>query len=369
MLAPFFAALLLQSAYQQPGAVKKPAESSPPSGDTIGYWQQRVHYRIVARLDEAATRLHSRGELVYVNNSPDTLREMYFHQYLERLPAGLEVECRSTSVKAACDSRICAIRTTATSASRRRRPSMAHPCSSTIRERPTARSCTFVCRVRCRHTTRFALSFEWDARPSTVPRRQGRRGRTWDFAQWYPKVAVYDRAGWEPNPFVPAGELYGEYGTYDVTMVLPQDQIVVATGVPVWGDPGWERAKRGGEVRLAQNAYDSSPAPNVEVPRAIATVRFLAENVHHFAWCVSPDYRYEGGIYVRQLPRYALTRRGTPSRFTCCTSRATTRRGAAAARSIARLPRCDGSSRSGGRTRIRSSRTCIVSRAAAPSSR
>ena len=82
MLVPFFAALLLQTAYQQPGAVKNPAESSPPSGDTIGYWQQHVRYRIVARLDEPAMRLQSRGELVYVNNSPDTLREMYFHQYL-----------------------------------------------------------------------------------------------------------------------------------------------------------------------------------------------------------------------------------------------------------------------------------------------
>src|SRR5947207_13341027 len=88
MLAPFFAALLLQSAYQQPGAVKNPAESSPPSGDTIGYWQQHVHYRIVARLDEAAMRLRSRGSLVYVNNSPDTLREMYFHQYLNAFRPG-----------------------------------------------------------------------------------------------------------------------------------------------------------------------------------------------------------------------------------------------------------------------------------------
>ena len=82
------AALLLQAAFQQPGAIKNPAESSPPGGDTVGYWQQHVHYRIVARLDEAATRLHSRGELVYVNNSPDTLREMYFHQYLNAFRPG-----------------------------------------------------------------------------------------------------------------------------------------------------------------------------------------------------------------------------------------------------------------------------------------
>jgi hypothetical protein len=31
-------------------------------------------------------------------------------------------------------------------------------------------------------------------------------------------------------------------------------------------------------------------------------VRFYARNVHHFAWSMSPDYRYEGGIYVREVP-------------------------------------------------------------------
>jgi hypothetical protein len=35
-------------------------------------------------------------------------------------------------------------------------------------------------------------------------------------------------------------------------------------------------------------------------------VRFFAPNVHHFAWSVSPDYRYEGGVYVRSSPARSL---------------------------------------------------------------
>ena len=46
--------LLQQGVYQ--GA------TTPPSGDTIGYWQQRVGYTIVATLDEAQTKLHARGD-------------------------------------------------------------------------------------------------------------------------------------------------------------------------------------------------------------------------------------------------------------------------------------------------------------------
>ena len=39
------------------------------------------------------------------------------------------------------------------------------------------------------------------------------------------------------------------------------------------------------------------------MPEGYHAVRFIAENVHHFAWSASPDYRYEGGIYARAVPR------------------------------------------------------------------
>jgi len=303
MLAPLFAALLLQTPYQQPGAIKHPDESTPPSGDTVGYWQQHVHYRIVARLDEAATRLHSRGELVYVNNSPDTLKEMYFHQYLNAFRPGSKwsaVDEREGRV------RFQNLKDPDYGYERFTTPPTVDG-SAVFIDYPGAPDSTVVHfrlpRPLPPHDS-IRIAFEWDARPSTVPRRQAHRGRTWDFAQWYPKVAVYDRAGWEPNALVPAGELYGEYGTYDVTMIVADDQVLVSTGIPVAGDPGWERVKKGGDLRLGRDAYgsDTTLPPNLEVPSGSRAVRFVAENVHHFAWSASPDYRYEGALYIRQLP-------------------------------------------------------------------
>src|SRR5438270_10765886 len=170
MLAPLLAALLLQTAFQQPGAVKNPAESSPPGGDTVGYWQQRVHYRITARLDEAATRLRSRGELLYVNNSPDTLREMYFHQYLNAFRPG--------SKWSAVDER----------EGRLRFQHLAEPDYGYERftSPPTADGApVFIAYPGAPYSTvvhfrlprplaphdSLRVSYEWDARPSTVPRR------------------------------------------------------------------------------------------------------------------------------------------------------------------------------------------------------
>ena len=72
--------------------------------------------------------------------------------------------------------------------------------------------------------------------------RAGYMGRHYDIAQWYPKMVVYDRKGWHPDQFR-IGEFYGEFATYDVSISLPEDYVVVATGVPVSGDPGWDRAR------------------------------------------------------------------------------------------------------------------------------
>lgn len=307
-------------------ALQQFAPTTPPSGDTTGYWQQRIEYRITARLDEKAQAVHASGELLYVNQSPDTLREMYFHQYLNAFRPGSRwssIDEREGRVRfqdlqepdyayerftaaPTVDGAIVAVDYPNTPDS-----TVAH----ITLPRPLAPGDS----VR--------LRFEWDARPSAkVYRRQGRRGREYDFAQWYPKVAVYDRDGWEENPLVPAGELYGEFGTYDVTLVLPDDQVVGATGVPVEGDPGWARANAadatggGAQVELGADAYgeiapSTAPDSGVAVPDGYRRVRFLARRVHHFAWATSPDYRYEGGMYRGEIPIHVLYTRGNERQY------------------------------------------------------
>jgi hypothetical protein len=313
-IIPFL--LLLQQA-------AAPAPTTPPSGDTTGYWQQRIEYRITAKLDEKLQNVHATGELLYVNQSPDTLREMFFHQYLNAFRPG--------SKWSAVDEREGRVRF-----QNLREPDFAY-------ERFTAPVTVNGMDVKVEYpgapdstVARIALPtplapgdslrvrFAWDARPSAkVYRRQGRRGREYDFAQWYPKVAVYDRDGWEDNPLVPAGELYGEFGTYDVTLLLPADQVVGASGIPVEGDPGWASvnatvatATGDSSVVLGAKAYgDVAPDSDVEVPQGYKRVRFLARKVHHFAWATSPDFRYEGGMYRGEIPIHVLYARGNEQQW------------------------------------------------------
>jgi Peptidase family M1 domain len=112
---------------------------------------------------------------------------------------------------------------------------------------------------------------------------------------------VYDRFGWEEHPLYPAGEFYGEFGSFTVDLDVPADQVIGATGVPVCGDPGWERANRNRAkpVEYQRDFYGPrTPAPACEGAAAgRKRLRWYAEDVHHFALSLNPDYRYEGGHF------------------------------------------------------------------------
>ena len=268
-------------------------------GDTTSsYWQQYVAYRITASLDEPAGVLSGHERITYVNRSPDTLTDFFVHQYLNAFRPGSrwsavdasEGRVRFQSLK---DPDYAFERITRSSVmGESLRPDYPFSPDSTVAHWPLPRALA--------PGDSFTVEIDWQARPSTLPRRQGRRGRRFDFAQWYPKVVVYDRYGWEAHPLYPAGEFYGEFATYDVTLDLAQDQVIGATGVPVCGDPGWEKARAIPDVPVDYQRDYYGAVPNDCPPPTAAdrkTVRFRAEQVHHFAFSLNPEYLYEQGRY------------------------------------------------------------------------
>src|SRR5262245_65297910 len=52
------------------------------------YWQQKTAYEITASLDEPSGVLTGKVRIHYVNQSPDTLRDFYVHQYLNAFRPG-----------------------------------------------------------------------------------------------------------------------------------------------------------------------------------------------------------------------------------------------------------------------------------------
>jgi len=264
------------------------------------YFEQGVSYRIEASLDESAQVLHGRARMRYVNHAPATLDTLWFHQYLNAFRpnsawARRELEFGERRFQDLGPADHGFERFTEPVRVDGTPVESVYPFSpdSTVTAVPLPRPLSTGDSV--------VVDMSWDARPSTIPRRQGRRGRHWDFAQWYPRIAAYDRDGWEYHVLLPQGEFYGEFAHWDVTLDVASDQVIGSTGVPVQGDPGWEKAAPPGQkVEYARDAYPAPPPESLglltgDAAQGRKRVRWIADNVHHFAWSTSPDYIYEGG--------------------------------------------------------------------------
>jgi hypothetical protein len=263
-------------------------------------FQQGVEYRIEATVDETTHVLSGRARLRYTNQAPEALERLYFHQYLNAFRPNsawaeydLRFGDRTYQDLGPAEHGFERITDLAVAG---QVVDPVYPASpdSTVFFIPLPEP------LESGRTVEALIG--WEARLSTEPRRQGREGRHYNWAHWYPRIAVYGADGWEYRSHVRPGEFNGGFGSYDVTMELPADQVVGATGVPVYGDPGWESAMaEGSEPALyLRDYYGAQPAdllgllegdPQPDRKR----IRWRAEDVHNFAWSSSPDYSYLGG--------------------------------------------------------------------------
>ncbi len=150
--------------------------------------------------------------------------------------------------------------------------------------------------------------------------RMGRDGTLYEMAQWFPRLAVYDDVrGWNSEPYIGAGEFYLEYGDYDVTLTLPSEYIVAATGDLQNPDEVLTSDQR---QRLQRAMTESAPVaiitqseagdpsktrPLSSAPSGTLDWRFTAETVRDFAFAASPDFRWDAtsweGIRIEALYR------------------------------------------------------------------
>ncbi len=132
---------------------------------------------------------------------------------------------------------------------------------------------------------RITLDFTFEGQVPIQIRRSGRnnsQGVRYSMAQWFPKLCQYDQHGWQNNQFV-LREFYGVWGKYDVKLTVPAKLVVGASGElqnPLEVGHGYEFDRD--TVKL--------PAPDAEKPQGTKTWHFVAFPVHDFAWVADADY-------------------------------------------------------------------------------
>ena len=260
-----------------------------------GYWQQDVHYRIKADINEKTNIVTATEKLTYYNNSPHTLNVVYFHLYqnaftkgsylaqlhegsgqpitrmgkYQRAGLGTVVEklrVDGQKVKATLDNTILKVEL----------------------NQPLKPG------EHIDITMDFLTFFE-----SKGFRRRMAVYKNWGFnhyngVHWYPRIAVYDsKKGWDLDQHLNK-ELYGDYGRFDVELTFANNYVVEATGQLMNKSevfPGDLRQrldiknfkdKKWGSKPSTITPYDSTKRK---------TWKYIGVNVHDFAFTADPAYR------------------------------------------------------------------------------
>ncbi|MBA4167607.1 MAG: M1 family metallopeptidase, partial [Chitinophagaceae bacterium] len=257
-------------------------------------WQQRVKYTMDVRVDAAANTFTGKQQLEYFNNSPDTLKKLFYHLYWNAFQPNSMMDARSQHMgsltlngRPEWDSRV-----------KNRISNLSE--NETGYQKINSLTINGVQQKLTMHETilevaltkpilpksKTIILMDFNARIPVQIRRSGRdaaNGVRYSMSQWYPKLCEYDREGWHPTPYV-AREFYGVWGDFDVKISIDKTYILGGTGYlqnPETIGYGYE-----GEAKV-----NRAPAEKL-------TWHFIAPNVHDFVWAADPGFKH----LVRKIP-------------------------------------------------------------------
>ncbi len=262
---------------------------SPEGKPGPNYWQNHADYDIRVQVAPEKRQIQGRATIVYTNNSPNTLANLYLTLLYdvtrkgnvrdEPLPESLVTDGVQISAL-----RINGRLVDLTDRSRARR---------------YGTNLRIVLDDPLPPGKQLTAEIYWEEQLTADVGRVGYvADRTCFVGYWYPKVSVYDDIdGWDTNSWLGIAEFYSELSDFEVAITLPREYTVWATGV-------------------LQNAEAVLPAPVLERYRAAATAeetvtiigeedrkqgltmltdtwRFRADSVPDFAFAFSDDFLWD----------------------------------------------------------------------------
>ncbi len=258
-----------------------------------GYWQQDVHYQINAEIDDEARTIDGKQKLTYWNNSPDTLKTVYFHLYQNAFQPGAYYHQLKLANKRKPQYGIYEQQGLGTVIEKFKVNDQAvdFNIDNTILKAqlpkglPPGDSLQF----DINFTTFFGSGREW--RRMKMYKHHG--VKHFNGVHWYPNIATYDRKfGWTKDQHL-GKEFYNDFGTFDVELTFPAEYVVEATGNLTNRDEVFPASLRKRvDIRNYENDdYKFEMPKTTENGDSTRTWTYHAENVHNFAFTADPKYR------------------------------------------------------------------------------
>ena len=256
------------------------------------YFQQEVHYTISAALNDRDHTLNANIRMEYVNHAPEALTEIWMHlwanAYQNRSTAFCQQKLRDGNAKFyfAPDSTLGFFKNLDFQVDGQKVAWNIDPDNPDIAVLRLAQPLPPGGKVVIE--TPFLLKI-----PGSFS-RLGHVGTSYQMTQWFPKPAVYDLRGWHAMPYLDVGEFFSEFGSFDVSITLPDNYVVGATGVLQNASELEFLQKKEVETRAeiarreellpAEAKKLNKKAPFPESSKTTKTLRYLADQVHDFAW-------------------------------------------------------------------------------------
>jgi hypothetical protein len=270
------------------------------------YWQQKTDYIIDVTLNDKEKTLDAFEKLTYFNNSPDTLRFIWFHLWPnaykndrtafsdQSLELGQTDFYFSGKEQKGYINRI-DFKVDGVTAKTEDHPQFIDIIKLVLPKPLPPGGKTEI-------TTPFHVKLPFNFS------RGGYDGESFQVTQWYPKPAVYDATGWHPMPYLDQGEFYSEFGSFDVRITVPENYVVAATGelqneeekkwLRTRSDFKWKEIKqksksKGGSVKTTIQKFPLSSSQS-------KTLQYKQDRIHDFAWFA--DKRFIVDTAACQLP-------------------------------------------------------------------
>jgi hypothetical protein len=260
-----------------------------------GYWQQHVDYKMEVKMDVKKFQYTGKQEIVYTNNSNDTLHKVYYHLYNNAFQPGSEMDARLQAISDP-DKRM--VRTFKKEGKdiKESKISTLKPneigylnianfkqdgVAATTKVVGTILEVTLAKAILPKQKSTLSLDFQ-----GQVPLQIRRSGRISEesvalsMTQWYPKLCEYDFEGWHANPYI-AREFHGVWGNFDVKITIDKAYTI--------GGTGYLQNKN----EIGHGYQDAGV--QVVYPKKTKTLtwHFYAPNVHDFAWGADNEFIHD----------------------------------------------------------------------------
>jgi hypothetical protein len=259
------------------------------------YWQQHVDYKMDVTMDVKNYQYKGKQELVYSNNSSDTLKKVYYHLFNNAFQPGSEMDARLHSIKDPDGRMVNKVKVDGKEVKVSRIEGLKPDeigylkISNFKQDGVTAEAKTVgtILEVTLAQpilpNTKTTFTLDFDGQVPVQIRRSGRNnseGVELSMTQWYPKMAEFDFEGWHADPYI-AREFHGVWGDFDVNITIAKEYTL--------GGSGYLQNQN----EIGHGYEDAGVNVNYPKKMKMLTWHFVAPMVHDFAWAADKNYMHD----------------------------------------------------------------------------